>query len=157
MEIAALIISICAALFTGFMVLLSYREQQSRLRPQVYIDKIDTHISSDVLTFRIAIQNVGLLPAKNVTISPILKANGITKELTDEDVRSKVTILPNQICWNTMQITGETGENVLQGSVKLSAEISIDYESNGKKYYYKASYEFNIVQKSWTILDGDAN
>ena len=73
MAIAAFIVSICAALFTGFIVLLSYREQRHRLRPQVYIDKIDTHISSDNLTFRIAIQNIGLLPAKNVRISPILK------------------------------------------------------------------------------------
>ncbi len=157
MAIAALLISILAALFAGVMALLAFREQRLRLRPQVYIDRIKTNVSSNLLTFQTVIQNVGLLPAKNMTISPVLKVNNAIIELSDEARRSKAIVIPKQKFENPMQVSGKTKDAILKGSATLHAEIRVDYEANGKEYYFWARYEFNSERESWTILDGDAN
>ena len=79
------------------------------------------------------------------------------KKLSDDAFRSKVVIIPNQTFWNTMQVTGQTMQNILQGNAQLYAEIRIEYESNRREYYYKGRYEFNRSQHNWVLLDGDAN
>ena len=157
MNIAALIISILAAIFAGMVAFSSFREQRLRLRAQVYIDKIETSVTKESLSFRMAIGNVGLLPAKKVKISPILKVNDVRKKLSADDFQSKAIILPNQTFWNRMSVVGNTMQHILQGKTLLSADITIECESNGKDYYYKENCEFNRTQLNWTVVDGDAN
>lgn len=157
MAIAALVIALLAAAFTGYHVYLAFKEQKLRLRPQVYVDEIDTDISAAVITVRIAIQNAGLLPAKNVRISPVLVLGNVKRELSDEDRRSRAIILPSQRVWNTMQVKGEAKDNVLQGKELLLAEVKVDYESSRQKYFYKGLYEFSSGKKAWVLLEGDAN
>ena len=121
LDIIAIIIAIFAVIFTGIMATLSFKEQKLRLRPRVYIDRIDTVVSLDRLTFIVNIQNCGLLPAKNVRISPILKVDGKSKELQPEDVQSKAIIVPNQILKHRMKVVGQTMQNILESKVQLSA------------------------------------
>ena len=47
-------------------------------------------------------------------------------------------------------------QNILENKVQLSAEVRIDCESNGEKYYYRVRDEFNGSDLTWVFLDGDA-
>jgi hypothetical protein len=74
MAIAALIIALLAAAFTGYHVYLAFREQRQRLRPYVYVDSINEDISTvtNTIKMELVIKNCGLMIAKNVRISPVL-------------------------------------------------------------------------------------
>jgi len=157
MDIAAFIISIIAAIFAGVVALIAFREQKLRLRPHIYIDKINVVSSESELLFPIIVSNAGLLPAKNVTINPELQSGESKTTLNDDAFRSKAIVVPAQIIANTPGVKGQLMVDILQGKVPLHMNIDIHYEGNRQKYYYKAKYEFHPENRRWAILEGDAN
>jgi len=155
--ITAIVVSVLAAAFTGIMAVLASREQRFRLRPYVYIDRIDTHASSESIVWRLAIKNIGLLPAKDVRISPLLSTDGPSRGLDKDEEYSKAIIVPQQVIWNSVGIKGETKQRVIQGKTKLKMDVNVNYEGMGKKYYYKAHYTYNVVTSHWVFDEGNAN
>jgi len=158
MAIAALIIALFAAAFTGYHVYLAFKEQKHRLRPYVYVDRVDTDISDEALTFRIAMTNCGLLPARQTTLSNVVKLNGQIIEKKPELTLTKhAIVLPNQIVRNSIRIAEPTRSKILQGTIRLTDEIEIRYKSNRESYYFKVNYVFNLQEKGFTMIEGDAN
>ncbi len=157
LNITAIIISVLAATFTGILALLAFREQKFRLRPYIYIDRIDTHASAESIVWRLAIKNIGLLPAKDVRISPLLSADGLSKGLDKDEEYSKAIVVPQQVIWNSVGIRGETKQKLIQGKIKLEMDVSINYEGAGKQYHYRAHYTYNVGTSHWVFDEGDAN
>jgi len=114
-----------AAVFSGLLAVLAFREQRLRLRPYVCIERIDTHITDETITWRLGIKNVGLLPAKKVVISPTLSTQTMSKGLTEDKQRSKAIIVPQQIFWNSVRVKGETKRGIMQGALNPIMDVSI--------------------------------
>jgi hypothetical protein len=155
--VIAIVIAVLSAGFTGWMAIMNYNEQKVRLRPQVYIDRIDTNIKSDTIFFKSHIKNCGLLPANNVTISLSLSL-GDRKQKTNiaepGATESVAVILPNQVFYNTMYIKKPAWDDVLSGKKALTAETKIDYRSGKKEYSYYIESKFNPESLRWTIVKG---
>ena len=159
MAIAALIIALVAAAFTGYHVYLAFKEQRLRLRPYVYVDSINQDISTvtNTIKMELVIKNCGLMIAKNARISPVLSFDGIPQKQIALEKPAKAMILPQQIVLNPMQIQGEIMKKVLQGQVSAKIDIRIDYESAGQKYFYKGTYTFFTGNFRWIFQEGNAN
>jgi len=157
MDIAAFIISLFAVAFAGIMAKMAWKEQKLRLRPYLYIDTIDTRISNELMACKVVIKNIGLMVAKNVILSPVLTSDGLNKVAKMDEERSKLIMVPQQILYETFEVTGQELQNVLQGEVTLKLDFDIDYEGMGKQLYYKAHYTYSPEIKLWIFDSGDAN
>jgi len=159
MAIAALIIALFAAAFTGYHVWLAFREQRLRLRPYVYVDSINEDISAvtNTIKMELVIKNCGLMIAKNTRISPVMSLDGVPQQQVALEKSAKAMILPQQIVLNPMQIQGEFVKKLLQGQASAKIDVHIDYESAGQKYFYKGTYTFFAGSLRWIFQGGDAN
>lgn len=158
LDILALIISCIAALFAGTVAKLGFKEQKLRLRPYIYVDRINTNISTstDTINAELEIKNCGLMTAKNAKISPVLSLDGIPQKQIALEKPHKAMIMPQQICKNPVQIKGGITK-VLQGQVNVKIAVRIDYQSGGQQYFYKGTYTFFTKPYSWVFENGDAN
>jgi hypothetical protein len=153
--IIAIIIAVFSAGFTGWMALMSFREQKVRLRPHVYIDRIDTSDKNDILEGLTSISNCGLLPATNLTITgKISLSNGVEIPAQAE---SNVILVPNQVIKNRFAVKNPTRASVLSGELELNVLYRLDYHSDKNEYYYEAVFTCNPINKHWIIKKSKAN
>lgn len=157
LEVIAIIISLASAGFTGTLALFTRREQKLRLRPHVYVDKIDTVVAEEGIIWRLGMKNIGLLPAKKLKLSPIILFDGQSHGLEPGKGRSQGIIVPNQVVWYTMRVGKEPKQKVMEGKAKLAMDFVINYESGGKQYHWKAHYTYRSDTNTWEISEADAN
>lgn len=96
MAIAALVIALLAAVFTGYHVYLASKEHKLRLRPHVYIGKQNAKVTDKALVFHIGITNCGLSLARKTTISSELELNGDVMKNLKPSATKHCIISPNQ-------------------------------------------------------------
>jgi hypothetical protein len=156
-EVIAIIISLLSVVFTASKWASEKKEQKLRLRPQIYIeDIINTNFTSNSLMLKITIKNVGLLPAKNMTILRTIRTDNYETSLGGEHP-SKGLIVPNQTLFNTPIITGQAFINIFNSKTEAHLVIRIDYESGDNKYFYEVRNLFDPIGRRWAMLEGDAN
>lgn len=161
MAVAALCISILAAVFAGVVAVLAFKEQRYRLRPHLYVDNISVNCTKTAMTTAVVVKNVGLVTAKNVTISPSISLGETTKSLDVDEEWPKSLVLPQQTITNTPTIQGKTWEtrqqDILQGILALKLAIHLAYEGAGRRFFFTARYRWNHVTGRWAFEGGDAN
>jgi len=166
----AIAISIFAVFLSGLLVLFTFFEQRHRLRPTVYLHKPEQFIAEGKFNLRCSITNVGLLPAKDGTISTtyeivnsieavkiVSETGGIKAVATPR--KEKLIIVPKQtVDIGILELTPkELGQSIIEGKITLRVTIEINYKSGRRKFHYWIKVEFNPMKNNWTYLDGDAN
>lgn len=151
----AIVIALLSAGFTGWMAVMNFREQKVRLRPHVYIDKIDTSDKNGVLEGVTHISNCGLLPAKNLGITgKLVLSNGVEIPAERE---SSVILVPRQVIKNRFGVKNPTRAKVLSGQLELTITYRLDYHFGNNEYYYEAVFVINPTNKHWIIKESNAN
>jgi hypothetical protein len=94
LDIIAIVIAAMSAVFTGVMAYLLAKEQKYRLRPFVYVDRIDQNVSGGKVEWQVITKNCGLLPATKTITVVTLYADKTQKNVAMSEKPSRAIILP---------------------------------------------------------------